>query len=97
MKILVEDQEILVVKSLFCGFNSILTQLITDSQFNGVLELFEGCTVESFLALDRFYSCGKVEINEENCVDILSICVYYDEKDLFNQCQKYNEIIYIFQ
>lgn len=85
----IENEEIPSIKCLLCYQNQIFKQLIEDGLFDGTLELFEGCTKNGFLALESFYSGGKVEINESNCIDILKICFCYNERILLKECEKF--------
>lgn len=53
------------------------------------IELDNEITKEGFYALETYYSGGIIEINENNCLNILKICIIYDEIDLMKKCEKY--------
>lgn len=89
MKVIVENEEIDTIKCLFCGNNEILSNLIKDNLFNGSLKLFDDCTKIGFYELEKYYSCGKVKINEYNFIDILKICIYYNENVLLKEVEKF--------
>lgn len=94
LKVIVENKEFLTVKSIFCGNNEIFTTLVNDTKFPGYLELYDGCSEIGFRCLEKYYGNGKVVIDESNCIDILSICAYYDEEKLLKECGKYSFLYY---
>lgn len=89
MKIKIENQEIITMKCFLCCFNSVFNSLIKDNKFNGCLELFEDCSINSYYLLEKYYSGGLIEINNNNCIELLKICVYYNEKTLLKECENY--------
>lgn len=89
MTVKVENEYIKTIKCLLCGRNKVLMNLINDKMFNGCLELYDKCTKESFFILESYYSGGKIEINNRNCIDIMKICIYYNEINLLKDCEKY--------
>lgn len=93
--VLVDGERITSVKSILCCANTIFKSLIDDERFSGILELFEGCSKLGFLCLEKYYGGGRLEINEMNCVDILCICVYYNEMQLLQECKTYYYFLFI--
>lgn len=68
--------------------------MVTNQNYKGKLKLVEGCSYNGFKALERYYGCGEVEINDNNCIEIMKICAIYEEEYLFKECEKYY-LIYI--
>lgn len=85
----VDGQEYETIKSIFCGSNSTLLSLVNDDKFNGKLELYDGCNENGFKCLEKYYGYRIVDINQSNVIDILSICMYYDEYNLLKECVRY--------
>lgn len=53
------------------------------------MKLYEDCTKQGFYILEKYYGGGIVEFTESNCIDILKICVYYNEEGLLKPCIDY--------
>lgn len=53
------------------------------------MTLFDECTITGVIELEKYYSGGRVVINDSNCLDILSICLFYNEITLLKICEKY--------
>lgn len=87
--LIVKDTEYVTNKALFCGSNVLINNLVKDNQFNGKLTLFDECTMIGVIELEKYYSGGRVVINDSNCLDILSICLFYNEIILLKACEKY--------
>lgn len=89
LKVVVENRQVLTIKNIMCSGNSTIKKLVDDPSFTGILMLYEGSTLSGFMALEEYYGCGKVYINEENIIDLLCMSVYYYDKMLINLCKKY--------
>lgn len=89
MKVKVEGEEIETVKCIFSDKNQYLNQIIMDEKFNGCLELPSECSKEGFYELERYYNVGDVDINVDNCLDVLTICIIYKEMDLIKKCEDF--------
>lgn len=89
LSVVVEGFEIRSIKCLLCGRNKVLDKLVMDESFPGILELCENVTMNGFHELEKYYSGGKIVISDKNIVDILSICLFYNEMSLFSKCKSY--------
>lgn len=87
--VIVEGFEIRSIKSLLCGRNKLLHKLIKDETFPGILELCDKVTINGFHELEKYYSGGKIILTDRNIMDILSICLFYNEMSLFCKCKSY--------
>lgn len=76
-------------KAVFITSNEIMRKILEDEKFQGVWELYEECSITGLLELEKFYSGGYVDININNVIDILSICLFYDEKRITKYCIRY--------
>lgn len=85
----IKNEYIKTIKFFLINSNDIFKCLIDDKLFNGCLELYDDCTVDSFYMLERFYSGGTIILNPNNCIETLKICIYYNELELLKECEKY--------
>lgn len=83
-------------KAVFISSNETMRKILEDEKFPGVLELFEECSINGLLELEKFYSGGCVDININNVIDLLSICLFYNENRITDFCIKfiYNHMSY---
>lgn len=86
---IIENEEINSMKYVFTKRNDMLELLINDENSNGKIKLFEKCTKQGFFALENYYFDGSIDINENNCFDILMICCCYNEEELLKECKNY--------
>lgn len=89
LKVRVGREEITCVKAVFTEENEIFKKLIEDEKFEGTLELCEGCTIDAFLELEKYYSGGCMNLDNCNVCKILSMCIYYNEKRIVSICEEY--------
>lgn len=89
IKVKIKEEEVLCIKSILVHSNKTLKKLIEDDKFDGILELFESCDVESFLEIEKYYSGGTMELNQDNICKILSFCISYDDSFLLQKCKEY--------
>lgn len=61
MKVKIKGKEVLCVKSILVYGNKTFKKLIEDNMFNGLLELYDGCDIDSFLEIEKYYSGGAME------------------------------------
>lgn len=89
LKVMINGEEINTIKCLFCGRNKILNKIVNNKSFSGCLILNEKCSKEGFLLLESYYSGGIIELNQNNCVKLLNICLEYNENGLEKECEDY--------
>lgn len=89
MTVLVDGEEIKTIKYFFCSKNALFDSLINDRLFNGCLELSSEVNKNGFYILERYYSNGVIEFDDNNFIDILKICCYYNENKLLHECEEY--------
>lgn len=88
-KIIVQNAEILSIKSILCLGNPVFKQLMEDTQFSGRLVLCDGSSEVGFYALERYYTGESIEINSNNVIDIIAICLFYNEEKLLKIAKRY--------
>lgn len=77
------------VKAIICNNNSILNTLIEDSKFEGVLELAAECDINTFNEVYKYYGGDEMTICDENVVKMLKFSIYYDDKNIKDNCVNY--------
>lgn len=71
-------------------------RLLEDEQFEGELILCEGSSVDGFIEIEKYYSGGSMELNDENVVKVLLMSIYYNDKEILRICIKYtSEVIWM--
>lgn len=86
---LVENEEMKTFKFVLYVCNETFRRILDDPLFQEPLKLYDECTKESFLLLERYYEGIEIEISEKNCVEFLSICVCYNEKRVIQTISDY--------
>lgn len=79
------------IKSFLCYKNPIFNKLISDPLCPSPLPLSDAVTKHSFMLLLRYYGYGTIDINNENVVEVLRICILYNENYLLRICKEYIE------
>lgn len=86
------DGEIIpCVKAFLCYKNPIFNKLISDPQCPSPLPLSDSVTKHGFMLLLRYYGYGSIEINVKNVMEILRICIMYNENYLLKICKEFIE------
>lgn len=89
LEVIVCGERICTMKCFFCYYNNTFNKIINDYKFNGCIELFEKCSKEGFYYLESYYSGEIINLNENNVIDIIIICICYNEEGLLNDCIKF--------
>lgn len=79
LRLLIGNEEIKTFKFVLCVCNETFRKIINDPLFKEPLEISEGCSLESYLLLEKWYQRIEINITDKNCVDFLFICVCYNE------------------
>lgn len=83
LRVIVGKEEIRTFRYILCVCNETFRMLLHDPLFEEPLRLNDECSKESLFLLEKYYQGLEVEINNKNCIDLLSICVcYYEERML---------------
>lgn len=89
LKVIIKGKEYISSKVILCANNLFFLNTVNDEKFNGVIELDNSCNEIGFKNMEKYYSGGIIDINEDNVIDILTICICYDEEKLIKECVKY--------
>lgn len=90
MKLKLGENIFKCVKNLLSSQNPLFSQLLNDSMNEtNELTLSSKCSVESIQLLITYYGFGEIEIDNENVIDLLKTCVYYNETKLIDICTEY--------
>lgn len=88
-KVNIGGDEVKSVKILFMCANQTFRKLLEDKEFNGTLELAEGCTQKGFLELEKYYSSGDMQITKENVCEVLMMSICYNDELIKLICTEY--------
>lgn len=87
LKIKADDKEIMSSKAVLYNSNPIFRKLIIDEKFEGEIELAAGCSIETFLEIEKYYSGGYMHVDASNVCEILLFCIYYNEITIKEKCE----------
>lgn len=87
LKIKANDKEIMTSKAVLYNSNPIFKKLIVDEKFENEIELADGCSIEAFLEIEKYYSGGFMHVDTCNVCDIFLFCIYYNEKTIKEKCE----------
>lgn len=86
------NEEMKSVKIIFIGGNKTFKKLLEDKEFNGTLELAEGCSCRGFMELEKYYSSGDMEITLENVCEVLLLSICYNDEFIKGICCEFIKI-----
>lgn len=89
LRVIIGNEEIRTFKFLLYVCNETLRKLLENPLFEEPLMLSENCSKTSFFLLEKYYEGIEIDVNEKNCVDLLSLCVYYNEESLLSNVVDY--------
>lgn len=69
--------------------NATLAELISDKDYKGILQLFEGVNEDTFLEVEKYYGGGCMNVDVDNVCEILKFSLYYNDKKILNICYKF--------
>lgn len=87
-KLKVNNQYIYVMKCFLFNSNPIFKKIYED-EFKDEIEINSDITIQTILLILKYYSYGQIEINNDNIVNLMLFCIYYNDIDLLYELKKY--------